>query len=31
MSETTPKRYHPAHVAIHWLTALTVFMLLGIG
>ncbi len=31
MSETTPKRYHPALVAIHWLTALLVLMLLGAG
>lgn len=31
MSETTPKRYHPAHVLIHWLTALIIFMLLGVG
>ena len=31
MSESTPKRYHPAHVAIHWLMALLVFMMLGIG
>lgn len=31
MSETTPKRYHPAHVTIHWLMALLVVMMLGIG
>lgn len=31
MSESTPKRYHPAHVAIHWLMALLVIMMLGIG
>jgi cytochrome b561 len=31
MSETTPKRYHPAHVTLHWLIALLVFMMLGIG
>lgn len=31
MSESTPKRYHPAHVAIHWLMALLVFMMLGVG
>ncbi len=30
-NDTTPTRYHPAHVAIHWLTALLVFMLLGVG
>jgi cytochrome b561 len=28
---TTPKRYHPLHVTIHWLIALLIFMLLGIG
>ena len=31
MSENTPKRYHPAHVVIHWLTALLVIMMLGVG
>ncbi|MCC6985779.1 MAG: cytochrome b/b6 domain-containing protein [Anaerolineales bacterium] len=31
MPETTPKRYHPAFVAIHWLTALLVLMMLGVG
>ncbi|HMU92063.1 MAG TPA: cytochrome b/b6 domain-containing protein [Anaerolineales bacterium] len=31
MSETTPKRYHPLHVAIHWLMALLVFLMLGVG
>lgn len=31
MSETTPKRYHPAHVTIHWFMALLVVMMLGIG
>jgi len=31
MSETAPKKYHPAWVAIHWLTALLVFMMLGVG
>jgi len=31
MSETAPKRYHPAWVAIHWLTALLVVMMLGVG
>lgn len=31
MSETAPKRYHPAHVAVHWLMALLVIMMLGIG
>ena len=31
MSDTAPKRYHPAHVAIHWLMALLVFMMLGVG
>lgn len=31
MTETTPKRYHPAHVAIHWLMALLVIMMLGVG
>ena len=31
MSESTPKRYHPAHTAIHWLMALLVIMMLGVG
>jgi cytochrome b561 len=31
MSETAPKRYHPALVAIHWLMALLVIMMLGVG
>lgn len=31
MSETTPKRYHPAHVTIHWLMALLVVLMLGVG
>jgi len=31
MTENTPKRYHPAHVAIHWLMALLVVMMLGVG
>lgn len=31
MTETAPKRYHPALVAIHWLTALLVIMMLGVG
>lgn len=31
MSETAPKRYHPVHVVIHWLMALLVFMMLGVG
>lgn len=31
MSETTPKRYNPALVAIHWLMALLVIMMLGVG
>jgi cytochrome b561 len=31
MSETPPKRYAPAHVVIHWLMALLVFMMLGVG
>lgn len=30
-TNSTPKRYHPLHVAIHWLTALIVFMMLGMG
>lgn len=31
MSETAPKRYHPALVAIHWLMALLVIIMLGVG
>ena len=31
MSENTPKRYHPVHVVIHWLMALLVLMMLGVG
>lgn len=31
MSESTPKRYHPVHVVIHWLMALLVIMMLGVG
>lgn len=31
MSAETPKRYHPLHVTLHWLIALLVFMMLGIG
>jgi len=31
MSESAPKRYHPTHVVIHWLMALLVIMMLGIG
>jgi cytochrome b561 len=31
MSESAPKRYHPVHTAIHWLMAVLVFMMLGIG
>jgi cytochrome b561 len=31
MSTDAPKRYHPIHVAIHWLIALLVLMMLGIG
>ncbi|NWF64601.1 MAG: cytochrome b/b6 domain-containing protein [Chloroflexi bacterium] len=31
MSETAPKRYHPAHVVIHWLMALLILMMLGVG
>jgi cytochrome b561 len=29
--ETTPTRYHPVHVALHWLMFLLVLMMLGIG
>lgn len=28
---TAPSRYHPAHVALHWLMFLLVIMMLGIG
>lgn len=31
MSETAPKRYHPALAAVHWLTALLVLMMLAVG
>ncbi|MBI5962587.1 MAG: cytochrome b/b6 domain-containing protein [Chloroflexi bacterium] len=31
MSEAIPKRYHPIQVVIHWLMALLVFMMLGVG
>lgn len=31
MTENTPKRYHPIHVAIHWLMALLVILTLGVG
>lgn len=31
MTESTPKRYHAAHVTIHWLMALLVIMMLGVG
>lgn len=31
MTETTPKRYHPVHVSIHWLMALLVFVMLAAG
>ena len=31
MSENTPKRYHPVHVVIHWLMALLIVMMLGVG
>lgn len=31
MPETAPKRYHPAHVVLHWLIALLVFLMLGMG
>lgn len=31
MTETTPNRYHPALVTVHWLMALLVIMMLGIG
>lgn len=29
--ESAPARYHPAHVALHWLIALLVVMMLGVG
>ncbi len=29
--ETAPSRYHPVHVALHWLMFLLVIMMLGIG
>jgi cytochrome b561 len=29
--ETAPSRYHPLHVALHWLMFLLVVMMLGIG
>ena len=29
--ETTPTRYHPVHVVVHWLMFLLVLMMLGIG
>lgn len=29
MTESTPKRYHPAHAAVHWLMALLVFMMIA--
>lgn len=31
MSNDTPNRYHPALVSIHWLMALLVFIMLGVG
>lgn len=31
MSDSSPKRYHPVHVTIHWLMALFVIMLIGVG
>lgn len=31
MSETAPKRYAPVHVVIHWLMAVLVFAMLGVG
>jgi len=31
MSESSPKRYHPVHVALHWLIALLVLLMLGVG
>jgi cytochrome b561 len=29
--ESTPSRYHPVHVAVHWLMFLLVIMMLGVG
>lgn len=29
--ESAPSRYHPVHVVLHWLMALLVLMMLGIG
>jgi len=29
--ESTPARYHPVHVGLHWLMALLVLMMLGVG
>lgn len=29
--ETTPSRYHPAHVTLHWLIFLLVALMLGVG
>lgn len=31
MTESIPTRYHPAHVAAHWLTALVVLMAIAAG
>jgi cytochrome b561 len=31
MSESSPKRYHPLHAGLHWLIALLVLMMLGVG
>jgi cytochrome b561 len=31
MTTDAPKRYHPIHVALHWLIALLVLMMLGVG
>lgn len=31
MSKEVPARYHSVHVVLHWLMALLVFMMLGIG
>lgn len=31
MSESSPKRYHPVHVGLHWLIALLVLLMLGVG
>jgi cytochrome b561 len=30
-TETVPNRYHPVHVALHWLMFLLVIMMLGVG